>query len=96
LLIGLIIFSGFASLIALTRTGINTFWATMVDRPAPVRMLEIAPVILLIGLSVIMTVMARPIMDYMMAAAAEIHAPAGYISDVLQTPLTVPLQEVAR
>jgi multicomponent K+:H+ antiporter subunit D len=93
-LIGLLIFSGFAALIALTRTGINTFWMTMADRPSPVRVLEIAPVIFLIGLTVAMTIMAGPVMNYMTAAAAELHAPFGYISDVLQTPLAASREEV--
>jgi len=95
-LIGLLIFSGFAALIALTRMGINTFWVTMSEGPAPVRVLEIAPVILLIGLCVVMTVMAGPIMNYMTAAAAELHAPVGYISEVLPTPLSVRIEEVAQ
>ena len=95
-LIGLLIFSGLAALIALTRTGINTFWMTMADRPAPVRVLEIAPVIFLIGLTVAMTILAGPVMSYMTAAAAELHAPFGYISDVMQTPLAVPVEEVRR
>ncbi len=94
-LTGLLIFSGFAALIALTRTGINTLWVTMSAPPAPVRVLEIAPVILLIGLCVAMTVMAGPVMDYMSAAAAELHAPAGYISDVLQAPPAVLSSEAA-
>ena len=95
-LIGLVIFSGLAALIALTRTGIKTFWMPMADNPAPVRVLEIAPVIMLIALTVAMTVMAGPIMNYMTATAAELHAPTGYITDVLATPLTVPTEEVAR
>lgn len=83
-LVGLVIFSGFASLVALTRTGINTFWMPMAGEPAPVRILEIAPVVILIALTVAMTVLAGPIMDYMLAAAAELHSPVRYVSDVLQ------------
>jgi multicomponent K+:H+ antiporter subunit D len=93
-LVGLVIFSGLAALIAMTRTGINTFWMPMADSPAPVRILEIAPVIVLLGLTVVMTVMAGPIMNYLTAAAAELHAPVGYIADVLQTPLTAPIEKV--
>lgn len=95
-LVGLLIFSGFAALLALTRTGINTFWMTLEGHPAPVRVLEIVPVILLIGVCVAMTVMAGPIMNYLGAAAAELHAPAAHIADVLQAPLTVPHEEIAR
>ena len=94
--VGLLIFSGFATLIALTRTGINTFWMPMADDPAPVRVLEIAPVVLLLGLTVAMTAMAGPVMDYMTAAAVELHTPSIYISDVLPTALAIPNEGVAR
>ena len=94
--VGLLIFSGFASLIALTRTGIHTFWMPMAAPPAPVRVLEIAPVILLIGITIAMTALAGPVMNYMSAAASELHAPLGYISDVMQAPLTIPDVEVSR
>ena len=95
-LIGLVIFSGLAALITLTRTGINTFWMPTADNPAPVRVLEIAPVVVLLGLTVVMTVMAGPIMNYMTATAVELHSPIGYITDVLETPLKVPTEEVTQ
>lgn len=94
--VGLLIVSGFATLIALTRTGINTFWMPMADDPAPVRVLEIAPVIFLLGLTVAMTVMAGPVMGYMTAAAAELHTPSTYISEVLPTALAITNEGVAR
>jgi len=94
-LVALVIFSGFASLIALTRTGINTFWMTMSDHPAPVRVLEIAPVVLLLGLCVIMTIMAGPIMTYMEAASAQLHAPSGYHADVFAGPGGAPVERSA-
>lgn len=84
---GLMVFSGFAALVALTRTGINTFWATMSDTPAPVRVVEMAPVLLLLGLAVTMTIMAGPAMDYMQAMASALHNPAAGIDAVLATPL---------
>jgi multicomponent K+:H+ antiporter subunit D len=95
-LIGLLILSSLAALIAMTRTGINTFWMPMADQPAPVRILEIGPVIVLLGLTVVMTIMAGPIMEYMTATAADLHAPAAYVADVLRTPLTIPTEEIAR
>ncbi|SEQ14241.1 multisubunit potassium/proton antiporter, PhaD subunit [Devosia sp. YR412] len=88
-LAGLMIFAGFAALVALTRTGISTFWATMSDTPAPVRVIEIAPILLLLGLTVVMTVMAGPVMDYMYITAENLHAPAIEIGNILATPLVV-------
>lgn len=88
-LAGLMIFSGFAALVALTRTGISTFWATMSDTPAPVRVIEIAPILLLLTLTVVMTVMAGPVMDYMYAMAESLYAPSIEIGNILATPLVV-------
>ncbi|MHA6691954.1 monovalent cation/H+ antiporter subunit D [Devosia sp. A449] len=86
-LTGLLVFSGFAALVSLMRTGINTFWATMSDTPAPVRVVEIAPVILLLTLTIAMTIMAGPTMDYMQAMAEALYAPTDTIAAVLATPL---------
>jgi multicomponent K+:H+ antiporter subunit D len=88
---GLMIFSGFAALVALMRTGINTFWVTMSDTPAPVRVIEIAPVLLLLGLTIVLTLMAGPTMEYMQDMAEALYAPAAHIADVLATPLVVDL-----
>ncbi len=86
-LTGLLVFAGFSALVALMRTGINTFWATMSDTPAPVRVVEIAPVILLLALTIAMTILAGPAMSYMQAMAEALYAPAGSIADILATPL---------
>jgi len=88
-LTGLLIFSGFAALVALVRTGINTFWVTMSESPAPVRAIEIAPVLLLLGLCLGLTVLAGPVMAYMQDMATIIHAPAGQIEQILNAPLVV-------
>ena len=80
-----------AALVALTRTGINTFWVTMSDTPAPVRVVEMAPVLLLLTLAITMTVLAGPAMDYMQATTAALYNPASGIDAVLSTPLAVEL-----
>ena len=92
-LAGLLIFSGFAALVALMRTGINTFWVTVSETPAPVRVAEIAPVIMLLALTIALTVMAGPALTYTQAIADALYAPAGQIADVLATPLVVEVVE---
>jgi multicomponent K+:H+ antiporter subunit D len=91
-LAGLMIFSGFATLIALMREGINTFWATLSDTPGPVRVLEMVPVAMLLAIALGMTVMAGPVMDYMQAAAGELYRPGTTIALVLDTPLVVSVE----
>ncbi|MDF2799844.1 MAG: monovalent cation/H+ antiporter subunit, partial [Devosia sp.] len=93
-LTGLLIFSGFAALVALTRTWINTFWATMSERPAPVRVIEIAPVILLLCLTVATTILAGPALSYTQAIADQLYTPAPVIEEVLEPPAPGQLVEV--
>jgi multicomponent K+:H+ antiporter subunit D len=84
LLIVLIV-SGLAALIATTRAGINVFWASP-DRTVPrVRLIETAPVVVLILLCAAQTIQAGPVMRFMNATAESLHAPRNYIRGVLST-----------
>jgi multicomponent K+:H+ antiporter subunit D len=93
-LTGLLIVSGFATLIALTRTGISTFWATMSESPARVRVIEMAPILLLLGVTLGLTIMAGPVMDYMQAAATSLYSPESTIAAILDAPLVPVVREV--
>lgn len=82
----ILILSGFAALIAMTRAGIRSFWAAS-DRTVPrVLVIEMAPVAVLLILCAIQTVKAGPVMRFMQATAQSLHAPQDYIRDV-QRPL---------
>lgn len=79
----ILILSGLAALVALTRAGIRVFWAEF-DRAVPrVRVIEIAPIAALLILCVIQTVLAGPVMGFMQTTAHSIHAPADYVRAVL-------------
>jgi len=81
-----LILSGLAALVALTRAGIRAFWASP-ERSAPrVRVIEMAPVVMLLILCAVQTVQAGPIMRFMQATALSLHAPQHYIRDVLGSP----------
>ncbi|MCO6416898.1 monovalent cation/H+ antiporter subunit D [Siccirubricoccus sp. KC 17139] len=70
-----LVLSGFATLLAMTRAGIRNLWADA-DRAVPrIGAVEIAPVLLLIFVCIGMTVAAGPVMRYMQATAAALHAP---------------------
>ena len=78
-----LILSGMAALIAMTRAGIRAFWASP-DRAVPrVRLIEIAPVAVLLILCAMQTIQAGPIMRFMQATAQSLHAPEHYIRGVL-------------
>src|SRR6185437_8000764 len=89
-MVPVLILSGLAALIAMTRAGIRAFWASP-DRTVPrVRMIEIAPVGFLLLLCAIQTIQAGPIMRFMQATAQSLHAPHDYIRGVLGSAVTRP------
>jgi multicomponent K+:H+ antiporter subunit D len=82
-LLVLIVLSGLAALIAMGRAGVRVFWASQ-DRVVPrVRAVEMAPVALLLVLCAALTLQAGPVMRYLGDAAQSLHAPRGYIDNVL-------------
>jgi multicomponent K+:H+ antiporter subunit D len=83
ILLPLLILSGLAALIALTRAGIRAFWVSP-DRAVPrVRLIEMAPVAILLLLCALQTIEAGPIMRFMQATAQSLHTPHDYIHGVL-------------
>ena len=82
-LLVLLTLSGLASIIAMGRAGVRIFWGAE-DRNVPrVRVVEMAPVALLLGLCIALTIWAGPAMQYLDDAAQGVHAPRSYIEDVL-------------
>jgi multicomponent K+:H+ antiporter subunit D len=82
-LLVLLTLSGLASIIAMGRAGVRIFWGAE-DRTVPrVRVIEMAPVVVLLGVCLALTVWAGPAMRYLEDAAKGVHAPAIYIEDVL-------------
>jgi multicomponent K+:H+ antiporter subunit D len=85
-LFALLILSGLAGLISLSRSGVRFFWSYPESRPAPrLRVVECLPIGLMVAACVLMTVRADPVMRYLQAAAHDIHSPADYIRSVLST-----------
>jgi len=95
-LVALVIISGFAALIGMTRLGISTFWTSLEGAAPYVRIVELAPVALLLSLSVALTVFGGPVMRYMESTAQALDHPQHYVSDVLEaTPVGASSEEVA-
>ncbi len=93
-LVALLVHSGLASLIALTRVGIQRFW-TPQERPSPLlRRNECIPIVLLLGLCVLLSVRAEPLLRYTQDTAAGLKDPASYVNAVLGTrPVPGPTSE---
>ena len=83
-LLAILIFSGLAAVIAMTRAGMRSFWASP-DRAVPrVRIIEMAPVAILLILCAMQTIQAGPVMRYMHATAQWLHTPQNYVRGVMQ------------
>ncbi|MCW5716303.1 MAG: monovalent cation/H+ antiporter subunit D [Bauldia sp.] len=86
-LVGILVVSSFAVLIAMVRTGISIFWVTMKDVQVKVRLVEIAPVTALLAIGVGLSVFGGEVQAYMEDTAAALHAPWGMIDAVLGAPV---------
>ena len=75
--------AGFAGLVALTRAGIRLFWSVTARTTPRLRVVEAAPVALLVALTIALAGAASPVMSYLEHAAASLHEPQTYIRAVL-------------
>jgi len=85
-LIILIVVSGLASVIALMRFGVRTFWATPIAKAPHLQAIEAAPIFALLLICVLFTVQAGPLKRYLDRTAASLHEPQQYIHQVLSQP----------
>lgn len=81
-LIVLVIFSGIAALIAMTRAGIRTFWGSLEGTVPRVLVVEVVPVMFLLSLTLLLTIEAGPVMRYMDTTIRTLANPAAYIDAV--------------
>jgi len=81
-LIVLIIISGIAALISMTRAGIRTFWSSLEGTVPRVLVIEVVPVMFLLALTLLLTVRAGPAMEYMDTTIKSLSNPANYIETV--------------
>lgn len=83
LLLAAMLLSGLAIIVAMVRAGIDAFWVNSGGPVPRVRVVEMAPVGLLLALCLAMTVQAGPVLAYMQATAETLHAPAAYLRAVV-------------
>ncbi len=85
-LMALVIGSSLVAIISLMRFGVRTFWAAETLGPPRLHAAEALPVAGLLLVSVLLTVQAQPVVDYLARASGDLHRPALYIERVLGTP----------
>jgi multicomponent K+:H+ antiporter subunit D len=81
-----VILSGLVAIVSLMRFGVRTFWAAETLGPPRLHAAEALPVAGLLLVSVLLTVQAQPVYDYLARASSDLHRPALYIERVLETP----------
>lgn len=82
ILIALIIFSGLATLVAMTRAGIDLLWTPSEDSPPSLSVIEVAPIGLLLAACLALMILAGPVYLYMEGAAAALVDRSAYIDAV--------------
>ncbi len=85
-LMAIVFTSGLIAIVSLMRFGVRTFWANESVGPPRVQLAEMVPVAALLLVSVVLTVQAGPVLDYLARAGDAIHRPSLYIDRVLGTP----------
>ncbi|MFN4205874.1 MAG: monovalent cation/H+ antiporter subunit D [Agrobacterium albertimagni] len=81
-LIVLVILSGLAALISMTRAGIRTFWGSIEGAVPRVLVVELVPVMLLLSITLGLTIKAGPAMTYMDTTIRTLSNPSAYIDAV--------------
>ena len=97
-LVVLVILSGVAALIAMTRAGIRTFWTSIEGTVPRVLVIELVPVMFLLFLTLALTLQAGSAMRYMDTTIRTLSNPAIYIDAVknavaIETRTSEPSQE---
>jgi len=87
---GVILVCGLLGLVALTRTGIRTFWSGGGRHPPVVRAAEALPVLALLGLCGALTLAAGPAMRLAQTTAASLRDRQEYIEAVRRASVTPP------
>ena len=79
----LLIGSGFATIIGMGRAGVRRFWVSRDQAVPRVRVVELAPIMLLLALCGALTIKPGAAMRYVDDAAQALHAPGAYVDPVL-------------
>jgi multicomponent K+:H+ antiporter subunit D len=73
--IALLLVSGLAGIIAMARAGIRTFWLPLESTIPRVRVIEVAPIAVLLLMCIGLTVQAGSVMQFMRSTAQSLHLP---------------------
>jgi len=95
-LLAALLVSGMATVIAMTRAGIDAFWVSPGETVLRVKPVEILPVVMLLGVTLLMTVFPEAVLRYTQAASTALYAPQAYVDAVVPGALPPSLPEAPR
>src|SRR5690606_35550835 len=78
-MIALIILAGLATMISMTRAGIDLLWTPGEESPSRLSLIEVTPIGLLLVVCLALMLGAGPVMYFMQETAAALYDPGGYI-----------------
>jgi multicomponent K+:H+ antiporter subunit D len=90
LFVAVVLGCGLLTLVALTRTGIRTFWSSTQRQAPRLRAVEGLPILALLGICAALTVVAGPAMQFARRASSSLHDRQAYIQAVLARDVRVP------
>jgi len=88
-LIGLLIVSGLATMIVMTRAGIDLLWTPGEDAPPRLSVVEVVPIGLLLAVCLALMICACPVMTLLETTSAALHDPVAYLAAVAEAPPVV-------
>lgn len=91
-MIGLLILSGLATMMVMTRAGIDLLWTPGEDSPAHLSIIEVTPIALLLSVCLGLMVAAGPVMLFMEATTNALYNPADYIRNAGPVPEPLPIE----
>lgn len=78
-----LIVSGLCVLIAMARSGINIFWATLEPGAARARLSEVLPIVVLLALCVGLSAIPASVLEYLESTASLVTIPEYYVMEVM-------------
>jgi multicomponent K+:H+ antiporter subunit D len=82
-IVGLLLGSGLLATVSLSRAAVRHFWSTSGELASHIKVVEAIAILGLLGASIVLTVLAEPVLRYTAATAAGLHAPGPYIDAVM-------------
>lgn len=80
-----LIVAGLGSIITLMRFGVRSFWTSHNSKPPVLKLTEVAPILLILGISITFVIFAGPLNQLLTRTANDVFSAPSYIENVLES-----------